>query len=217
MPLRRLMQILRRSRPDERGDSIASIRRELDKRPEEIDSGTVVPLLVPNSFAETGSWPGPIYRLAAPGFCQTWATLGPKDVIRYVDRSVQNFWENGGIPWRERAASNLRAIAETQPYSHQLTRDDGSVFMVGMLFGQGLGPSRLLVPGLLNGVFPDGYKVAIPEMTCAFAFIDAPTDEERHRIHKLIQGCFDDGSEPVSTEHMSPQLLWETASADLGM
>jgi hypothetical protein len=197
-------------------DRVEAIRPELDKRPEDFDLGALVPLVVPRAFSKTGSWPGPIYELAASGLDQTWAVLGPDDVLRYVSRAMEAYWAKLRLPWKERALNNLRAAAEAQPYSHAFRRDDGSLYMVIMLYPQGLGPARLLVPGLLQEVFPGGYKVAVPEMTCAMAFTLTPSNDEKDKIDDILRGCFESGTEPVSPDKFDPRLFWQFVSEDRG-
>lgn len=204
-------------RSEMRNDPVEAISRELAKPPEMIDLGNVVPMLVPSAFSAAGNWPGPIHRLGAPGFDQTWAVICRDNVLLYVSRPMQSFWEQADIDWRERAASNLRAFAEAEPWSHTFVRADGSPFMVAMLFGRGLGPSRLLVPGLLTAAFPEGYEVAVPEMTCAVAFTATPTNAEKEKIIEFVSHCFEHGSEPVSAACFSPTPFGQLASDDLGL
>lgn len=198
-------------------DPVEVIKRELAKPPEAYDLGALVPILVPNAFSDTGMWPGPIHRLAAPGFDQTWAVLGPDDVMVYVSRAMQALWERDGVAWREIATCNLRGLAETEPYNYVFNRDDGTPFMVTMLYGQSLGPSRLLVPGLLDPTFPGGYLVAVPEQTCAVAFTLTPTTVEAETIDGTIKRLFEKGREPVSSASFKPDLLWNFTSGDLGL
>jgi len=198
-------------------DKIDVLRRELAKPPEAFAISDLVPMLVPRAFSETEHWPGPIYRLAAGDFDQTWAVLRPDDAIVYVSRPMQALWEAQGQPWRQIADENLRRLAETEPFSHVSARDDGSAFMVNMLYGQNMGPSRLLVPDLLKSTFPGGYRVAVPEMTCAVAFTSTPSRDEAKVIDDLIANLFEHGREPVSSARFAPDALWQFASGDLGL
>jgi hypothetical protein len=198
-------------------DPTELIRRELGKSPEEFDLSALVPVLVPRTFSETGNWPGPIYRLTAGDFDQTWAVLGADDAIIYVSRAMQAYWDGQAETWQQKADSNLRRIAEAEPYSHVCKRQDETVYMVVMLYGQNLGPSRLLVPDLLKDTFPEGYIVAIPEMTCAVAFTATPTSQEAMEIEDMIANMYARGSEPVSTGRYAPETLWQRSSIDLGL
>ena len=197
-------------------NSVERLSPGIAERPGEYDLSTLAPVLVPRTFSETGQWPGPIYQLAAADFDLTWAILGSDDSVTYVSRVMQAHWESRGEDWQGRAELNLRVLAEAEPFSHVRTRPDGSAYLVIMLYGQNLGPSRLLVRGLLNDTFPDGYMVAVPEQTCAVAFTSDPTGEEAVAIAALITGLFERGSEPVSTARYAPETLWELSSGDLG-
>jgi len=102
--------------------------------------------------------------------------------------------------------TNLTNSARRHPYSGELRGDDGSLVMVVMMHDDGLGPARLLVPHLLSDVFPDGYHVAIPELTCAVAF--ARVDQEDPRVEQLISGCYSGGTRPVSPKRYRPEQFW---------
>ena len=213
----RIGRALGRRRPARQLAPEDILRRELGRAAEEFDLSDLIAVLVPRTFSETGHWPGPIYRLAAGDFDQTWAVLRPDNALVYVSRAMQALWESRGEPWRDIADQNLRRLAEAEPFSHVCTREDGSTYMAVMNYGQNLAASRLLVPGLLQTTFPEGYLVAVPEMTCAVAFSARPNEHEAQEIDGLISRLFENGSEPVSLLHYSPTALWEVASSDLGL
>jgi hypothetical protein len=193
------------------------LERELRKPPEAFDLHDLVPVLVPRTFSETGHWPGPIHRLAAGDFDQTWAVLCPNDAPVYVSRPHATLWEAREEAWQARAEGNLRRLAEAEPFSHVYTRSDGSAYMVVMLYGQNLAGSRLLVRGLLDATFPEGYLVAVPEMTCALAFSTKLDQHEAEAVDDMITTLFAKGEEPVSLSRYPPEQLWELASDDLGL
>ena len=198
-------------------DPLTILRHELAKRPEDFSLTQLIPVVVPRAFSETGHWPGPIFRLQAADFDLTWAALGEQDAIVYVSRAMERYWGERGEDWGKVAEYNLRQIAEAEPYNHVFLREDGSTYMVTMLYGQNLAASRLLVPGLLNSVFPEGYTIAVPEMTCAVAFTNSPTSEEVSVIERLISKLYEQGSEPVSTKTYAPETLWARDPIDLGL
>lgn len=193
------------------------LERELRKPPEAFDLHDLVPVLVPKTFSKNGHWPGPIHRLEADDFDLTWAVLRPNDALVYVSRKMESLWEGRGEPWKAIAQANLQRIAEAEPFNHVCSRGDGSIYMVTMLYGQNLAASRLLVPGLLEATFPEGYRVAVPEMTCAVAFSATLDAHEAQVVDDLISNLFAKGEEPVSLLRYSPEQFWKVATEDLGL
>lgn len=179
------------------------------------DLSCLYPLIVPAEFYEHGDWPGPIHQLAAPGFALTWGLCKPDNMLFYVSRKDQAGWEAEGIAWKDVAMANLRAHHATERHG-VLDRPDGSIAMAVFLEAYGLGPARLLLPGALDHHFPDGYRVAIPEMTCGLAFTTTPSEEERYKIEGMIDGCFQNGTSPLSDRFLDPASLWSMDDRDLG-
>lgn len=194
-----------------------ALAHELRKQPQDHDLSALIPMLVPRSFSDTGHWPGPIHRLQADDFDQTWGVLGIEDALTYVSRPIQTLWDSHGLDWRRIADDNLRRIVEAEPYTHAMVREDGSPFAVAMTYGQNLAGARLLVPGLFTGLFPEGYRVAVPDMTCALAMAANLTREESTQIEAMLAELFAVAAEPVSQKHYAPEPFWAQASGDLGL
>lgn len=168
----------------------------------------LLPLLVPGEFATTTGWPGPIVRLPLAEFALTWGLVPQPDHTTYVTHEMAARWERNGTKWRAHAAENLRRLAEEHPFSHRFVRADGTIHTVAMLFPGNLAMARLLVPGLLDEVFPAGYRVAIPERTCVVASTADASEMEREHAEKLVRECHDNGSEPISQQFFDPKLFW---------
>ena len=165
------------------------------------------PILVPKEFDETGVWVGPIEALDVDGLDLTWGVLSPPNIVNYLDREMIASWEGQDVDWRTAATLNLRHLAGDRPWSHELQDDEGRMILVCFMHEDGFGPSRLLVPNLLSTIFPDGYEVAIPELTCAVA-IGKVRDIEDPRAEAMIQGCFNNGTRPVSPRRYAPETFW---------
>ena len=64
----------------------------------------------------------------------------------------------------------------------------------------GIGPSRLLFRDHLAAFFPAGYRVALPEMSCAVAFSVDATEPEMVILNKLIDDCHRKGTRPLAPD-----------------
>jgi hypothetical protein len=175
--------------------------------PEDLDIGKVVPLFIPSSFVDAGAWPGPYVALRARGIAQTWAVLLPDDAIRYVLHDVQQMWEAQGIDWKARALENLRELSPDPLGTGALFRGDGETWLISLMHGDGLGPSRLLLGDQLECLFPRGYRVAIPERSRGFAFAAELDREDADTVESLIRSCYAKGDRPLSPWILEPNDL----------
>ena len=77
-----------------------------------------------------------------------------------------------------------------------------------MLHDDGSGPSRLLLPHLFDEALGPDYRVAIPERTCAVAWRRVLTEEEQADVDAMVDGCFEQGTEPMSRERFPASAFW---------
>jgi hypothetical protein len=167
----------------------------------------VVPVFIPSSFVETGSWPGPYETLRAQGVALAWAIVLGDDAIQYVLHQVQCEWETEGIDWKTCALQNLRERSPEPMGTGTLFRDNGETWLVSLMYPDGLGPSRLLLAEELERLFPKGYRVVLPERSRAFAFASHLDPEEADTIDNLIQRNYSGGERPLSPEIFCPNDL----------
>src|ERR1700683_4465624 len=150
----------------------------------------VVPVFIPSSFVETGAWPGPYEILRARGVALAWAALLPDQAIRYVLHDAQREWETQRVDWKTRALQNLRDRSLEPMGSGALFRDNGETWLISLMHSDGLGPSRLLLTDELERLFPNGYRVALPERSRGFAFSSNLDLEDADTIDHLVQSCY---------------------------
>jgi hypothetical protein len=93
-------------------------------------------------------------------------------------------------------------------WTHEFKGEDGKLFAVAMMHPDGLGPSRLLLEDALDKQFADGYLVALPEMSCAFALSKAASAPQRTKIDEVVERCFH-GTRPLVRGLHDPSLLRE--------
>jgi hypothetical protein len=179
-------------------DQVKNLRRGLDLAPSAMDIRKLFPMFAPASFFATGQWPGPSEALEASGVGMTWALDLEGGGMRYLDRPMCAHWEGEKVDWRAAALDNLRA-ATKDIFTHRLGRKDGSGVFVGMMMHpDGWGPSRLLLCEALEKVFPEGYRVAIPEMSCGLAFSRRLDHEEEAAVMGIVAKCFQGGTRPLA-------------------
>ena len=183
------------------------IRRGLRLPPEELDTDNVIPLFVPASFFTGGNWPGPYDRLRAREIGLTWSVLLPNQAMRYVDHAAAQYWAEKGINWKELALRNLAKLSGETPGTHVFRRTSGEIYAVAMMQEDGIGPSRLLLHNQLASLFSQGYRVALPEMSCAFALSEHLEDSEMSQLRGLIESCYQKGTRPLAVGIYSPDDL----------
>ena len=175
------------------------------------DLGRVVPVFIPASFVETCGWPGPYEALPARGIALAWAApVG--DTAAYVLEATQHEWESKGIDWRARALENLRQLSMDCLSAGALFRENGETWLISLVDSDGLGPSRLLLTEKMERIFPDGYRVALPERTRAFAFRSDLDGEERDIVESLIEKAYRSSERALVTSIFEPCDLLTTAS-----
>lgn len=183
------------------------MRKGMALRPDEVDTSRIVPVFVPASFFSLGNWPGPYARLRAPEIGLTWSVVLPHQVMRYVEFAMQQHWEAKGIDWKALALRNLAEHSGDKPGSHQLHRSNGEIYAFAFMHPDGLGPSRLLFRERLSAFFAAGYRVALPEMSCAFAFSVNLEQQELATVRKLIDDCYRNGTRPLASGIFAPEDL----------
>jgi hypothetical protein len=71
----------------------------------------------------------------------------------------------------------------------------------------GYGPSRFLLPDPIRRIFPEGYLVALPEMSCGIALSANALPEERAKIEDLVDQCHVEGTRPLIPGLHEPSSL----------
>jgi hypothetical protein len=186
--------------------SLQELRKQLELRPEQLDTTQLLPLFVPASFFSTGNWPGPHVALKARDIGLTWAILGPEQTMLYVSMSAAQYWTTQGIEWRLLALQNLRAASKNDVYTGVLGAES-SPSAIFMTHPDGLGPSRLLLTDELTRIFPRGYRVAIPEMSLGIAFSLQIDNTDLEKVQVIIGKCYQDGTRPLARGVHAPEDL----------
>ena len=179
-----------------------------DLRPEQIDTSALLPVFVPADVVGSGRWCGPHIRLRTSQLGLTWAALLPGSVMAYVTFEMQAFWEGEQLDWKRLAHHNLAVATNSREGARTLCRSDGRPFAIAFLYEDGLGTSRLLLRQGLEQMFPLGYRVALPERSCGFAFSADVSDEESRTVMNIVERCHRHGSYPLlAGSYLSTDLL----------
>jgi len=177
-------------------------------QPEEVDVSQVMPLFIPASQVETGRWGGPHVRLRLPDLAMTWGVLAPGNVMEYVTFEMQAYWDGKDIDWKRLAWDNLAVATNGRQGFRALCRLNGKPYAMAFLFEDGLGSSRLLLRKGLEQMFPKGYRVAVPERSCGFAFSADVSTDEAATVQGVVDQCYRHGTHPLLPgSYLSSDLL----------
>ena len=180
-------------------EQLAELQAGLALKPHEIPVAQIIPLLVPASFFDRQQWPGPYSLLRASGVGLTWAALMPKQTMLYVSHPMTEYWNSQNLNWRQQAIDNLGRLTGNPVATAQFNRADGQVYGLVMMHEDGCGPSRLLLDQHIAQWFPEGYRVAVPEMSVGLAFSVRLSEAEQKKMEGLVHNCFQKGTRPVSS------------------
>jgi hypothetical protein len=196
--------------PDEEAfqRQVRALNEGLEQRPEELPIASLLPVLVPASFFEKGNWIGPHEAVGIDGVGLTWAFEQPEQTMLYLSHSAASHWESRGVDWREEAFENL-SERSSRFSTGEFQREDGSekTFALVFMHEDGFGPSRLLFDETLQELFPNGYRIAMPEMSCGIALSVEATDIEIAKIEAVIAHCYEHGTRPLISGLHSPISL----------
>ena len=105
--------------------------------------------------------------------------------------------ESEKVDWKRCAFENLRAATQ-KLFTHEFGRKTGpGLFLGAMMHPDGWGPWRLLLRDSLAEAFPEGYRVAIPEMSCGVAISKRLDSDEARVVKDLVSKCFQGGNRPL--------------------
>jgi hypothetical protein len=102
------------------------------------------------------------------------------------------------------AVANLGEASKDRLFTHGLKRKNGKLFSVAMMHPDGWGPSRLFLSNALEQLFPEGYRVAVPEMSCGIAISRELEEEEEATVMGMTARCFKDGTRPLAPGIFEP-------------
>jgi hypothetical protein len=116
-------------------------------------------------------------------------------------------WEAQYIDWRAQALRNLRELSEAPLGTGALFRENGETWLISLMYSDGLGPSRLLLSAELKQLFPNGYRVALPERDRAFAFARNLDREDADTVENLVERSYSGSGRPLSLAIFEPDDL----------
>jgi len=181
------------------------LARHLSQLEEGNDLYRIYPLLQLAGVSEEN------WQEAIPGtpFAVAWAFVGEMNFFEHISRDGARMLDEASIKWRSQSYRNLEALARVEPANGYKDDERGHPFIQIMLHKDGMGPSRLLVPGIFVDIFGTDYEVAIPEQTCAVAYRTGLSGDMAFVVEGMVQGCFSQGTTPMSPERFRPEVFWE--------
>ncbi len=191
-------------------EQIEAMSASLSLSPDALPVSALMPIFVPASFFQRGNWPGPYESMQIPGLGLTWAFEQPAQTMLYLSNKVASHLNAQHRGWRADAEGNLRLRSKAGICSGVFRRGDDKdapYYALVFMHSDGFGPSRLLLNRELEGLFPAGYQIGLPEMSCGLALSNDAAPDERAKIEDVIDGCYRGGSRPLVPGLHDPRLL----------
>ena len=186
---------------------LSQMIQALHRPAEQSETANLLPIFVPASLFTRGDWPGPAARLRTPRLGLTWTVLQPDQTMQYVSFAMQRQWEEQGLDWKMQALRNLAGRTKGKPGLYEMRRASGDLYALAFMFQDGMGPSRLLFRGGLAERFPQGYRVALPEMSCGIAFARDLQGSDLGTVTAVIDHCYRKGNRPLVPGTYDPDDL----------
>jgi hypothetical protein len=187
-------------------DELEAVRRALDAGMRASDIENVVPIIVPREYLEDGEWSGPYGFLRSQQLGITWTVLHPDQAMVYVNHERARAWERDAVDWRGRARDNLQRFSE-RLWTHEKRDASGRLFLASMMHEDGLGSSRLLLRERLLAQVGGGYKIGLPDRSCAVIVPLAAGQENLQRAGALVREMFEGATTPMLGELLDPADL----------
>jgi hypothetical protein len=168
------------------------------------------PRIVPAALFGLGL-PGPRADLVLPGLALSWVLLvGPREYRHVTDAMVAR-WTTTGADWQQIALDNLRPRhardRDRRLFTGAYDGPDGRSTCAFALHDDGLGLSRLLLHADVARLFPDGYRVALPDMQAGMVLAATAPQELAAAFLDTVQHYYAEGGAPLRAGLYDPALL----------
>jgi hypothetical protein len=168
------------------------------------------PRIVPTAFFEVGL-PGPRADLVFPGLALSWVLLLGDGRFRYVTDEMIARWTAAGTDWRQVALDNLRPRHSKdkarQIFTGYYDGRDGRPGCAFALHDDGLGLSRLLLREEIGRLFPDGYRVALPDLQAGMVISTTVAPDLMRAFAETVERYYESGSAPLRAGLYNPAML----------
>ena len=171
-----------------------------------LDIRNLHPLIVPRSYIEGTDWDLPHVSLPNQQFILTWVEY--REAMVYLDRATYNELEASGREWQRQSFDNVRQAA---PFcQHQKENESGKVEWIAFVNDEDtISSSKVLLQPELHLLFPEGYRVAIPDRACGLVISDHCVGEALAQVKQLVENMYAGATTP-----MVPDLY---PAADFGL
>ena len=170
-----------------------------------MDISQCVPLIAPADYFESGAFPAPHQPLYHPDLALTWVLLTEGQTMTYLPKPLAGEWQAQGLDWATHSLENLRRLDGA--ITHEKRNANGDLVFVAMMHEDGLGSSRVLLHAELVEVFPEGYRLGIPDRSMAIAFPAGLNGRDLEEVKALIERCYRDATTPMLGTILSPKDL----------
>jgi len=189
-------------------DFLGSVSDRLTNQEGQIVLQRLMPLIVPSQYFDGDHLPSPHVVLPCETFSLTAVIPGEDHTMLFLSEEDASAWKEQGIDWVTIAKDNVRQTSDGNPFTHTKQSEDGRILCGFMMQEDGFGSSRVLCSEALRTIFPEGYRVAIPERSLGIAISKAVTPAEYEEIAaEVVQECYRIGSVPNTPEIFEPEAL----------
>jgi hypothetical protein len=201
--------------PGMRPERSERVSREALSEAEEL--AALRPRIVPTAFFDVGL-PGPRADLVFPGLALSWVLLLGDGRFRHVTDEMIARWTAAGTDWRQVALGNLRPRhpkdKARQVFTGYYDGPDGRAGCAFALHDDGLGLSRLLLREETGRLFPDGYRVALPDLQAGMVISTTAAPDLMRAFAETVERYYESGSAPLRAGLYDPAMLRPRESSD---
>ncbi len=175
------------------------------------------PRVVPRALFAAGL-PGPRADLVFPGLALSWGLLLGRRQFAHVTKAMVLRRDGAGIDRQRAALANLRPRhprdAERRLFTGYYQNRDRTPGCAFALHDDGLGLSRLLLHDEIARVFPEGYRVALPDLQAGLVLSATAPPGLARAFADTVDAYYSGGAAPISAGLFDPALLRPRASAE---
>lgn len=157
----------------------------------------IQPLIIPAHYTESG-FDLPHLKLKNDKFIVCWVHHNEKG-IAYILKEEYNTLESHHKNWKRIAFENLRKTEYFQRYTKQTDHKE-LIWICFMNELDAIASSKILLYPELSKIFPEGYRVGIPNRSVGFVISKNCDEANLNEIKELLLSMYEINGAPLSTE-----------------
>jgi len=155
------------------------------------------PIIVPAEYYELSSWDLPHVALPNKEFILTWVDYA--EAMLYLDRAAYDELEAAIPGWQQQTFDNVR---QTEYFHRHHKGEEHTPEWIAFLNDEDtISSSKVLLQYEINRIFPEGYRIAIPDRACGIIVSNLCSAETLREVQLMVENMYESATTP-----MSPQL-----------